>query len=127
MPMADRSISAVLHDIVGNVQEIVRAELRLAKTEVTEELARSRSAAVLLAVGALTLVFSALFALLAIVYALSLVISAWAAALIVGVGVGLVAALCLGLGIRRFKALRGAPKTAASIKENVEWAKQLSK
>jgi len=127
MPMADRSISAVLHDIVGNVQEIVRAELRLAKTEVREELARSRSAAVLLAVGALTLVFSALFALLAIVYALSLVTPAWAAALIVGLGVGLVAALCLGLGIRRFKALRGAPKTAASIKENVEWAKQLSK
>jgi uncharacterized membrane protein YqjE len=127
MASSDRPISAVLQDIVGNVQNIIRAEVRLAKTELTEELAKSRSAAVLLAAGALTLMFSALFVLLAIVYALSLVMPAWAAALVVGVGVGVVAALCVGVGMKRFKAIRGAPKTTATIKENVEWAKQLSK
>lgn len=127
MASADRPISAVLHDIVGNVQDIIRAEVRLAKTELTEELTKSRSAAVLLAVGALTLAFSVLFVLLAIVYALSLVMAAWAAALVVGVGVGAVASLCVGLGIKRFKAIRGAPKAAATMKENIQWAKQLTK
>jgi uncharacterized membrane protein YqjE len=127
MATADRPISAVLHDIVANVQHIVRSEVRLAKTELAEELAKSRSAAMLVAAGAFALTFSLLFVLLAVVYALSTVVPAWAAALIVGVAVGIVAASCLGLGIKRFKAVRAVPKTAATIKENVEWAKQLTK
>jgi uncharacterized membrane protein YqjE len=127
MAIAERSISSVLHDIIGNVQDIIRSEVRLAKTEITEELAKSRNASVLLGVGGLLLIFSALFLLLAGVYALSLVMPAWAAALIVGVGVGAIAALFCALGIKRFKLIRAAPKTAASMKENVEWAKQLTK
>lgn len=127
MAIAERPISKVLHDIAGNIQDIVRSELRLAKTELTEELAKSRSAATLVGAGGLMLIFSALFLLLAIVYALSVVLPEWAAALIVGVGVGVIAALCIGLGVKRFKAVRAVPKTAANVKENVEWAKQLTK
>jgi len=127
MAIAQRSISSVLHDIIGNIQDIVRSEVRLAKTEITEELAKSRSAAVMFGAGALLVVFAALFLLLAAVYALSLVIPAWAAALIVGASVGAIAALCVSVGIKRFKTIRAAPKTAASMKENVEWAKQLTK
>jgi uncharacterized membrane protein YqjE len=127
MPTAARPISAVLHDIIGNVQDIVRSELRLAKTEVSEELGKLGSAAVLLGVGALLVTFSAGFLLLAAVYALSLVMPGWAAALIVAVAAGAIAALCCGLGIKRVKAVRAAPKTAASMKENAEWAKQLTK
>jgi uncharacterized membrane protein YqjE len=127
MATAERPIASVLHDIVGNVQDIVRSEVRLAKTELREELKKSRPASVLLGVGALLLLFSVGFMLLAIVYALSLLMPGWAAALIVGLGVGAIAALCCGLGIARFKTMRAAPKTTASVKENVEWAKQLTK
>jgi hypothetical protein len=63
MATADRSISSVLHDIVGNVQDIVRSELRLARTELTEELAKARNGAMLLGVGTLMVVFSVLFVL----------------------------------------------------------------
>ena len=127
MSPADRSISAVLHDIVGNMQDIVRCEIRMAKSELIEELGKSRSAGVLVGIGALMLTFSALFLLLAAVYALSLLMPEWAAALIVGAGVGAIAALCFGVGVKRFKAVRAAPKTVASMKENVEWARQLTK
>jgi uncharacterized membrane protein YqjE len=127
MANVDRSISTVLHDIVGNVQEIIRSEVRLAKTEITEELGKLGSASMLIGVGALLLTFSALFLLLAIVYALSLVLPAWEAALIVGVSVGVIAALCCGLGLKKFKAVRAAPKATASVKENVQWAKQLTR
>ena len=108
-------------------QHIVRAEFRLAKTELSEELAESRAAGVLVGVGALMLTLGVVFLMLAIVYALSLIVPEWAAALIVGGGASVVAALCVGLGIRRFKAIRAVPKTAASVKENVEWAKQLTR
>lgn len=127
MALADRPISTVLHDIVGNVQDIVRSEVRLAKTELAEQLEKSRSAGLLLGVGALMFVFSASFILLAIVYALSIVMPAWAAALIVGVSAGAAAAVCVNLGLKQFKVMRAAPKTVASLKENVEWAKQLTK
>lgn len=127
MASVERPISAVLHDIVGNVQDIVRSEVRLAKTELTEELGKMRSAGVLLGVGVLLVGFSVLFLLLALVYALSLVVAAWAAALIVGAAIGVIAALCCGVGVKRFKKVRPVPKTTASVKENVEWAKRLTR
>ena len=84
MAAVDRPISVVLHDIVGNIQDIVRSEVLLAKTELREEVVRSRSAAILLAVGVLLLSFGAFLVLLAIVLALTGLMPGWAAALIVG-------------------------------------------
>lgn len=127
MQNGNRPISAVLHDIVGNIQDIVRSEMRLAKTEIGEQLGKTAAAGTLLGTGVLLLAFSVLFLLLAAVYALSLVVPNWAAALIVGAGIGLVAALCVAFGLARFRKVRAAPKTVASVKENVEWAKQLTR
>ena len=127
MQNGNRSVAAVLHDIVGNVQDIVRSEMRLAKTELKEELGKSRNAGILLGVGVLLLAFGLVFMLRAAVYALSTVVPDWAAALIVGGGVALVAALCVGLGISKFKTVRAVPKTTTTVKENVEWAKQLTR
>lgn len=127
MATANRPISTVLHDIVGNVQDIVRSELRLAKIELGEQLGESRSTAALLGVGALTAAFSALFMLLAFAYALSTVVPAWAAALIVATAVGVIAALCFAISIKRLKAMRAPPKTVAILKENAEWARQLTR
>jgi hypothetical protein len=61
------------------------------------------------------------------VYALGRVVPNWAAALIVAAAVGVAAAVTLGLGLKRLKTIQAAPKTSASLKENVRWAKQLTK
>ena len=127
MATVQRPMSSVLHDIVGNVQHIVRSEVRLARAEIGEELGKLRSAGVLLGLGVLLLVFSTVFLLLAAVYALSLVMPGWAAALVVCGAVGLIAAVLVGLGIKKLKAVRAVPKTTASVKEQVEWAKQLTR
>ena len=42
--VVERSIGSLVNDIVGNVQEIIRSEVRLAKAEVTEELTKARRA-----------------------------------------------------------------------------------
>jgi hypothetical protein len=123
----NRPISAVLHDIMGNVQDIIRSEMRLAKTELGEELGKSASAGMLLGAGVLLLALAASFLLLAAVYALSMIVPPWAAALIVGAGVALVAASLLALGLARFRKVRAVPKTVNSVKENVEWAEQLTR
>ena len=125
MQAADRSFSDVFQDILHNVQDIVRSEVRLAKTEIQEEIGEAKSSAVLLGGGSLTAIFALLFFLLTVVYALALVMPSWAAALIVGGALAVVATLMLTAGLRRFKQIRPTPqRTVESIKENVEWAKQ---
>jgi uncharacterized membrane protein YqjE len=128
MAAGDRSLSGVLQDIIRNVQEIVRSEVRLAKTEILEEAAKAKSSTLLLGAGAVTAIFAMLFFLLMIVYALTLVVPSWAAALIVGAALAVVASVMLTAGVRRFKQIHPTPeRTVETIKENVEWAKQRTK
>jgi hypothetical protein len=127
MAASIRSIPEILKDVLTNIQEIVRAEVRLAKAELGEELSRARSGGLLIAVGAVAAIFSALFLLLACVYVLGRVMPNWAAALMVAAAVGIAAAVMLSVGLKRFKTIQAAPKTAASLKENVRWAKELTK
>jgi hypothetical protein len=122
-----RSIPEILKDVLTNIQDIVRAEVRLAKAELGEELSSARTAGLLMGVGAVAAIFCALFLLLACVYALGRVMPNWAAALIVAAAVGVAAAVTLGLGLKRFKTIQAAPKTSASLQENVRWAKELTR
>ena len=124
MPALERSFADVLNDIVHNLQDIIRSELRLATTEVREELNKTRAAALLLGVGALSGVFGIFFLLLATVYALSYVVPDWAAALIVAFATACAGGITVTRGVKRFKQVNAAPKTIESLKENVEWAKQ---
>jgi len=127
MAAANRSFADILQDVLTNVQDIVRAEVRLAKAELGEDLKRARSGGLLLGAGAVAAIFCALFLSLACVYALSLVMPEWAAALIVAALLGVAAAVTVILGVKRFKSIEAAPKTAAAVKEDVRWARQLTK
>ncbi len=128
MPANERSISDVLQDIVGNIQEIVRSEVRLAKTEIREEATKAKSAGLLIAIFAVAALFAAFFLLLTIVYALSIVIPNWAAALLVSIVLAIVGGVALSAGLKRFKQVHPTPeRTVETIKENVEWVKQQTK
>ena len=128
MSAGDRSFAEILQDVISNVQEIVRSEVRLAKAEIKEEAAKAKSSAMLLGVGAASAVFAVLFLLLMTVYALTLVMPNWAAALVVGGTLAIVAAVSLTAGMKRFKEIHPTPeRTLETIKENVEWVKQQGK
>jgi len=128
MPPFDRSVSEVLQDIVGNIQEIVRAEVRLAKTEVRDEAAKAKEASVAIGAGALSGLFSALFGLFAIAFGLSRIVPDWAAALMVAIALAIASGVLFNLGLKRFRRVHPIPdRTMNSIKENVEWAKQQTK
>jgi len=117
----DRSLSDVWQDILGNVNEIVRSEVRLAKIRIQEEVAKAKSSALLLGAGMAAAVFATLFLLLMIVYALALIMPSWAAALIVAATLAVVASLMLTAGLRRFKQIHPLPeRTIENIKENIE-------
>jgi hypothetical protein len=124
MAISDRPISGVLTDILQHVQAIVNAEFRLAKAEVRQELTAACSAALLVGAAALGALLAVFFILLAAVYALSIVMPAWAAASCVAFALGVVVAIAMNVGLKRFKTIPVAPATISTVQENVEWAKQ---
>jgi|SRR5581483_3010000 len=120
---SSRSIADVLQDIVGNVQSIIRSEVRLAKVELTEEATKAGRAAGLMAGGAVAALFTFWLLLLAALFALSIVLPLWAAALVLFGVMAIASAILLMAGKKRFKTVRGAPKTVETVKENVQWVK----
>ncbi|MBV9769676.1 MAG: phage holin family protein [Bryobacterales bacterium] len=128
MAANERSVSDVLQNIIQNIQEIVRSEVRLAKAELRDEAAKAKSASLAIAIGAVVAIYAVLFLLLTVVYALSLVMPNWAAALIVGILLAIAAGVTLASGLKQFKRVHPTPqRTVETLKENVEWAKQQSK
>jgi uncharacterized membrane protein YqjE len=124
---SERSITAVLKDIAGNVQHIVRAEVRLATVELQDEAAKAKRSVMLMIAGGAVAMLALGFVLLAGVYGLATVLPAWAAALIVGAAAAAIGGLLASAGARQFKQVRLAPKTAETVRENIQWAKSQAK
>jgi hypothetical protein len=120
-----RSLPEVLQDIVGNIRDLLRSEIRLAKTEMVEQASVAGRAAGMLGAGALMAVYGLCFTLAAAALALAIVLEPWLAALIVGVASGIIGALLIQAGRKRLKRVEPAPRRAIeSVKENLQWAKQ---
>jgi len=119
----ERTIADVLNDIVDHVQQIVRAEMRLAKAELRDDLIKVKSAALLFGVAAVAGILGIAFVFLAGVYALATVVPPWAAALIVGVGAAAVAGICVAAAGRSLRGV-GLPQTTQTIGEDIQWVKR---
>ena len=114
-----RSVAEVLADVLGNLQDILHSEIRLAQLQARAELRNFRSAGALLMLGVLGGLLSAFFLLFAIVAALSRIISVWAAALLVAIVMAVVCAALLRSGAKR---MRHQAAKAASVEERTPWA-----
>ena len=102
---ADLSFHEILQNIIGDVREIVRSQVRLTKAEIREEAARAKSFVILSGAGGVAALFAAFFVLLAIVFALSTVLPQWAAALIVGGTLAIAAGAILASSRKRLASL----------------------
>jgi hypothetical protein len=124
----DRTFSAVLQDILRNLQEIIRSEVRLAKVEIRDEAVQAGSSALWITAGAVGALCSWIFISWTAVYALAMVMSMWAATLVVAVALASMASVLLVVGLRRFKRIQPIPEhTVETLKENLEWMKQSTK
>jgi uncharacterized membrane protein YqjE len=126
--MDERSIASLVKDIVGNLQEIIRGEVRLAKVEVREELAKARRAVVMLAAGGIFGVLAIAFLLMTGRDLLATVVQPWLATLIVAAGAAAIAGLLVVLGSMRVKRVAlPPPQTISSVQESLRWAKAPTK
>jgi len=119
------SVATLLQDIVGNIQGIIRSEVRLAKAEVTEDASAMGKAAGMLVAGAVLGIYALGILLLFVIYALEGPLPDWLAALIVGLVVAAAAGILVKIGLSRVKSVNPAPdKTIDSVKEDIQWVKQ---
>ncbi len=124
----ERSVSDVFQDILRNLQEMVRSEIRLAKVEIRGEVTQAVSSGVWIAAGGVAATSAWIFLLWTLAYALATRMSMWAATLLVAVVMAAAAAALIMSGIRRAKRIRPIPeRTVESVKENLEWLKQPTK
>ena len=117
----ERSVSEVLQDIFGNVQDIVRSEVRLAKAEIKTEAAKTARAAKALIAGAVLGLYAGGLLLIAAVYGLSLILAPWLAALVVSAFIAVVAASLISVGKERLRLVKKPEKTLRTVKEDVQW------
>jgi uncharacterized membrane protein YqjE len=119
---ADRSAADLVRDIISNVQEMVRSEVKLAKAEFREETTKTLSGAKKMGIAAGAGVFALVFVLWSVAMLLARVMPDWVATLVVGLVLGAVA----GVLYSKARAEIHIPtpdKTIENVKENVEWMK----
>ena len=121
----DRPFSQIVQEILAHLTEIVRSEVQLARTEVRANFAQVARAGAFVAIGAVFGLYALGFILLSVVHALETRLSPGLSALIVGIGVGVIAAIFLSVGRTKLKRADLKPdKTIRSLQENVTWMKK---
>jgi hypothetical protein len=100
----ERSIGDVMTDVAGNVERLVRTEVRLTKATVLEGIRGMARGTALVAGGALLATLSVMLLRLGAVARLSETMKLWQATLLVAGGTAVVAALVIASGVA---ALRG--------------------
>jgi len=121
----NESITELVSGMVGDVQGLVRGELQLAKTELTESAGHAAKGIGMLIAGAVLALIAFVFLMLALVEILDDAMPRWAAAGAVGLGLLLIAIILALVGKSQLSAKNLKPEqTIDSLQEDKEWAQQ---
>jgi VIT1/CCC1 family predicted Fe2+/Mn2+ transporter len=120
-PSADPSIGELMSQLSTQTSRLIRDEMRLAQKEFQESAKHAGIGAGLFSVAGLLAFFGAATFIAAAVAALSLVLEVWAAALIVGAVLFLVAGIAALIGRNQAReATPAAPKTVETVKADIQ-------
>jgi hypothetical protein len=131
-PPDEASMTGLLRGIINDISDLIRHEVRFAKTEIKADLRKTREAVAVLALGAGTAVLGIVLLALMLVHLLHWLscpagtdpgaIPLWGCFGIVS-AVFLVVGAALGwMGYKKFESFNPLPdQTVQSVKENVEW------
>ena len=116
----DRTIGSLVSEVTTQLSNLVRAEVELARSEVTAELRKGITGSVFFAVAAVIGLFSLFFLFFTFAELLALVLLRWAAFAIV-FGVMLLAAGLFGfLGYQKVRKIHKPERTIESLRESAQ-------
>jgi len=108
-----------------DLADLMRCEVELARLELVDEAKQAGRASALLVVGGVFGAFALLLALFAAAWGLDEVMPTGFAFLIVAIVTAVVAAVLISVGRKRLARIETVPRnTAATLKEDAEWARQ---
>lgn len=120
----DRSLGELFAELSRETSTLVRQEVALAKTELTQKATRVGKDVGFLLAGGFVLYAGFLALLAAAILALSHAIPTWASALVIGAIVLVVGGILVAKGIEDLKEADLAPtETLETLKEDTTWAK----
>ena len=121
------SFAELLVELAGQSATLVRAEVSLARQELRENIKQIRPPLLLLALGLAGAAFAVLVLLTAIILALSQYWEPWQAALLVCLGMALLAGVLIATGLGQMRQARLKPEqTLTTLEENKEWLKEIT-
>lgn len=122
----DRSLGELFGELARETGTLVRQEVQLAQTELTQTASRVGRDLGMLAVGGLVAYAGVLALLAAAVLGLVAAgLDAWLAALVVGLVVAVIGAVLVRRGLDALKRADLAPRqTVETLKEDAQWAKE---
>lgn len=124
-PKEDRSLGELFAALSKETGLLVRQEVDLAKTEMSQKASQVGKDVGYMAVGGVIIYAGFLAIMAAIILVLAIFIPSWLSALIVGVVIAGIGYFVLQRGIDKLKQSSLAPKqTIESLKEDAEWAKR---
>jgi uncharacterized membrane protein YqjE len=124
--VGERSLADLLSQTTQDLSGLLRSEVELAKVELKQEASTAANAGGMLGAAGVLAHLAVLLALFAAAWGLDAIMPTGLAFLIVAVVVAVVAFVLYRLGRARLEdATPVAPKTAQTLKEDVEWARQL--
>jgi len=122
---SERSLGELFSDLSKDTGTLVRKEVQLAKTEMSEKLTEVGKNVGFLVIGGAIAYASLLFVLAALAVGLAGIMTPWLAVLIVGLIVGLVAFALVQKGLSALRQTSLVPqKTIETLKEDKEWIQQ---
>jgi uncharacterized membrane protein YqjE len=120
-----QSLGTLVTGIVEDLQNIVRGELALAKTELKDEAAGIGRGVGMMAAGAIVGLVAFIFLMLGVTYLINRWLTMWQSAALVGAALLIIALILLMSGRSKVSAANLTPtKTIDSLKEDQEWASQ---
>lgn len=121
----ERSVAELLGDLADETGTLVRQEVRLATTEMTDKAKFAAKQAAVMAGGGLLGVLALLTLLAALVLGIGQFVALWASALIVGIVLAIVAVALSVVGLEGIKKLDPTPKqTIRELKETKTWVQR---
>ncbi|CAA9539337.1 MAG: hypothetical protein AVDCRST_MAG73-1750 [uncultured Thermomicrobiales bacterium] len=116
---------SLITGVIKDMQDLLRAEVQLAKTELKEDASGIGKGVAFVAGGALVGLVAFIFLMLAATYLLDRWVDRWIAAGIVGLILATIAAIVASTGKKHLSAATLKPEqTIETLKEDQQWAKQ---
>ncbi len=120
----EATLGELFGEMTQNVTTLLRKEIELAKLETREEVSRVGRGAGMFAGAGLAAWLTLLFLSLGLAWLLDQAMNTALAFVIVGVVWGVVGAVLALRGKSEMKNVKPLPETVATLKEDVQWAKQ---